>query len=468
MPMPVQMQTSKLLPSLAPAPARHDTTPPPWGPSSAQRASEATRSRAPRNSSSGARKASTNHACVQCRKTKTRCDGKHPCGRCQFNSNVCTYDTKTLSGERLNRLTHAFNQQKSRLNQLETMLAAMRTGTDAEAAEIMSWIRIGESVESIVSYIESKARAVVVSQRLVGENHQAKSKFIETLFDRGEWLDGTTFDANGISVDLGSGANSHFSYHFGNLPFSSGIKANHYPTVAQQGQLQNYHAKHNWAMMTANDGHGVDSVTKAWADTLEQARQLVAEGVNPDDLTGAFPSVAALFDRTEYETAPMIGKWAVRFIYSARRQDYSFTSMAAVWVVWVVMRWQINPTPETYADMPEWIRPTELQVFVPHIDMLDCISWPYFRDYYIQHPERQHGDLQWLAACTSGVQVHWRGTIEDALCIDQATKRRRFTAEAEGAIRDLRNWSLAPSYRAFLPGIDGNIPIRTVEDSGGT
>lgn len=101
--------------------------------------------------------------------------------------------------------------------------------------------------------------------------------------------------------------------------------------------------------MTANDGHGVDSVTKAWADTLKKARQLVTEGANPDDLTGKFPSVAALFDKDEYENASMISKWAVQFIYSARRQDYAFTSMAAVWVVWVVMRWQINPTPETYA-----------------------------------------------------------------------------------------------------------------------
>ncbi|KAI7769589.1 hypothetical protein LZL87_003079 [Fusarium oxysporum] len=304
-----------------------------------------------------------------------------------------------------------------------------------------------ESVKSIVSYIESKSRAAVVPQKT-------------------EWLDGTTFETDAMNIDLGSRTKSYFSYHFGNLPFSNGIKANHYPAVAQQSQLQNYYAKHNWAIMTANDGHGVDSVTKAWADMLKKARQLVIEGAKPDDLTRTFPCVAALFDKDEYETAPMISKWAVQFIYSARRQDYSFTSMAAVWVVWVVMRWQINPTPQTYADLPDWIRPTELQVFVPHIDMLDCISWPYFRDYVIQHPEMQHGELQWLAACTSEVQVNWRGTIEDALGVDGPTGRKRFTAEAEATIRDLQKWSLGASYRAFMPGMDGQIPIRTAEDAG--
>jgi len=56
-------------------------------------------------------------------------------------------------------------EKEARLGQLETMLAAMREGTDAEAAEIVSWVRIGESVEAIVSYIESKSNAVVVHQR---------------------------------------------------------------------------------------------------------------------------------------------------------------------------------------------------------------------------------------------------------------------------------------------------------------
>ncbi|KAF5010452.1 hypothetical protein FDECE_3387 [Fusarium decemcellulare] len=411
------------------------------------------------------RRPSTNHACLQCRKSKTKCDGKHPCSRCQFNSNQCIYDTKVLSGDRLNRLTHAFNQQKDRLRDLETILESMRKGTDAEAAEVMSWIRIGESVESIVSYLNTKSKTVAVSQRLLGTHRESQSKFIETLFDRTEWVDGGAFTFDPEHPDLGSRTRSYVSSTFGNLPFSSGIKANHYPDVAQRGQLQNYYAEHNWAMMTANDGHGVASVTKAWADTLKHAKQLIVEGVSPEKLIGPFPSVAALFDKDEYERASMIGKWAVRFIYSARRKDYSFTSMAAVWVAWITMRWMVHPTPETYADLPEWLRPTELQVFVPHIDMLDCISWPFFRDYYIQHPETQRGDLQWLAACTSGVRVFWEGTIEEALCVDEATGTRIFTPKAEAIVRDLRSWSLAASYRAFLPGIDGNIPIRTVEDS---
>ncbi|RSM18698.1 hypothetical protein CDV31_002418 [Fusarium ambrosium] len=414
------METTTKLPSLAPKPG------------GAPGPDLAAARKASRVAVASSRKTSTtNHACVQCRRTKTKCDGRHPCSRCQFNGHECAYDTRTLSGDRLNRLTHAFNQQKDRLQQLETILAAMRTGTDAEAAEVMAYIRIGEPVESIVSYLESRSKSVVISERLLGSSGEAQNKFIEMLFDRTEWVQGVTIPTEAVPVDLKTRTQCYISSNFGNLPFSSGIKANHYPAEAQRSQLQNYYAKHNWAMMTANDGHGMASVTKAWADTMNKARQLIATGVKPDELTGAFPAVAALFDKKEYDTASMISKWAVQFIYSSRHEDYSITSMAAVWVVWIVMRWMINPTPDTYSAMPEWIRPTELQVFVPHIDMVDCIIWPYFRDYVIQRPQMQHGGLQWLAACTAGVKVSWAGTVEDALCVDEATGKRRLTAEAE-------------------------------------
>jgi hypothetical protein len=170
------MQSNKF-PKLAPAPPKRDDTPPPVPVparvvevrprASRASASRASASRTSASRASTSRRTAANHACVQCRKTKTKCDGKQPCARCQSSSNVCTFDAKMLSGERLNTLTHAFNEQKGRLNHLETILAAMRTGTDAEAAELMAWIRIGESVQSIVSYLESKSRAVVVSQRSV-------------------------------------------------------------------------------------------------------------------------------------------------------------------------------------------------------------------------------------------------------------------------------------------------------------
>ncbi|KAF4977197.1 hypothetical protein FZEAL_6225 [Fusarium zealandicum] len=451
------MQRSKLQ-NLAPAPSKPGT------PGLETSSSDSSTPR--RTSRASTRKGSTNHACVQCRKNKTKCDGSHPCGRCRFSSSSCTYDTQTLSGERLNRLTHAFNHQKNRLHQLETILAAMRGGTDEEAAETMAWIRIGESVESIVTYLESRTNheTSVISPRFFSAESRAHSKFIETLFDKEEWLGEATPEAQPVRIELGARTRSHLSSRFGNLPFSSGIKANHYPPPAQQGQLQNYYARHKWAMMTANDGYGVKSVTTVWADTVQEGRRLIAEGVPPEELIGTFPAVGALLDEKEYESAPMVSKWAVRFIYSCTHRDYFFTSLAAVWVVWNMMRWMINPTPETYAALPEWLRPTQLQVFVPHIDMLDCVVWPYFRDYYIQHPEMQHGDLRWVEASASGIRTRWEKSIEEALYVDEATGKQRLTAEAEARIRDLNNWSLAASYRAFMPGIDGKIPIRTVED----
>ncbi|KAF4957243.1 hypothetical protein FGADI_3308 [Fusarium gaditjirri] len=156
----------------------------------------------------------------------------------------------------------------------------------------------------VVPQVRDEPRVSAVP--LVGVNRQAKSKFIETLFDRAEGLEGTTFEADAMNIDLGSRTKSYFSYHFGNLPFSCGIKASHYPAIAQQSQLQNYYAKHNWTMMTATDGHGVDSVIKAWVDTLKKARHLVTEGAKPADLTERFPTSMTGFDQLNSKSSSLI------------------------------------------------------------------------------------------------------------------------------------------------------------------
>lgn len=81
-------------------------------------------------------------------------------------------------------------------------------------------------------------------------------------------------------------------------------------------------------------------------------------------------------------------------------------------------------------EMPEWLRPTELQCFVPHIEFVDCIVWPYMRDYIIQHPDMQR-DLHWLADSSTSVRCAWSGTPDEALCVDVGTGHKRFTEAAE-------------------------------------
>lgn len=38
-------------------------------------------------------------------------------------------------------------------------------------------------------------------------------------------------------------------------------------------------------------------------------------------------------------------------------------------------QWMINPTKQTYAAMPAWLRPTVTQITTPHAAWIDNIPW---------------------------------------------------------------------------------------------
>lgn len=39
------------------------------------------------------------------------------------------------------------------------------------------------------------------------------------------------------------------------------------------------------------------------------------------------------------------------------------------------MQWQISPTKEHFDAIPEWLKPSGAQLFIPHISAFDLIPW---------------------------------------------------------------------------------------------
>lgn len=49
--------------------------------------------------------------------------------------------------------------------------------------------------------------------------------------------------------------------------------------------------------------------------------------------------------------------------------------VAIVYVMFLIMRWQIEPTRENYDRLPEWVTPRASQLFVPHPLWFDHLPW---------------------------------------------------------------------------------------------
>jgi hypothetical protein len=52
--------------------------------------------------------------------------------------------------------------------------------------------------------------------------------------------------------------------------------------------------------------------------------------------------------------------------------------VAVIYIMFLITRWEVEPTKENYERMPEWVRPLPSQLFTPHPCWLDYLPWSVF------------------------------------------------------------------------------------------
>jgi hypothetical protein len=58
---------------------------------------------------------------------------------------------------------------------------------------------------------------------------------------------------------------------------------------------------------------------------------------------------------------------------------------------------------------------------MPHINILDYIAWPAFREYAVQIPSMQHG-MMWLMDMSLTLRCDWQSITDLALCQNEETE----------------------------------------------
>ncbi|KAK8060269.1 hypothetical protein PG996_010199 [Apiospora saccharicola] len=309
--------------------------------------------------------------------------------------------------------------QRRREEDYESVFTALQSGSDSEAAEMLAHLRMGMDVSAIAEFLREVRDATPAScpagtdtqpapsdpQRPTWSLRALEKSFLVPLFDRSIW------DAKGGEgvVGEGGGDTDTSQYeteiwqepllqlrYFGDLPFTSAVLANHYPKNVQALQVSNI-CNDIWAAMPANCRSGGYSTKGALSGILDIAHQLIAAGTPAREITGEHHNVLAIASPTEFSRSSLLSQWAARFIFSLTGTTHSLTSIAAAWRVWVLMRWRIDPSPESYAAMPEWMRPTIKQLLYPHVEIVDSIAYPKLRDAVTSRPSMQaHPNLLWL------------------------------------------------------------------------
>ncbi|UPX20557.1 uncharacterized protein EKO05_0010785 [Ascochyta rabiei] len=248
---------------------------------------------------------------------------------------------------------------------------------------------------------------------------------------------------------------------FGNLPFSSSVRANNLPVDVQETTVQNLFLP-TWAMMTVSTRPDPGSVKYAFPAILQEATVLLESGTPVDTVIEKHPNIAALFDESEFNRSGILSRWTAGMVHSVMLKGNDFTCFAYMYLFWYLMRWMISPSPETYELMPEWLRPTPNQLFMPHINMLDYVPWPAFRELAVQIPAMQER-MEWLLDMSDTLRCDWSFPAQEALGKVDETGFVDLCDSAKTSLRDLSNWSLGPSFRGYVSNADSYVRIRVEE-----
>ncbi|KAF2835391.1 hypothetical protein M501DRAFT_942051 [Patellaria atrata CBS 101060] len=235
-------------------------------------------------------------------------------------------------------------------------------------------------------------------------------------------------------------------------------------------------------------------------------------GVSRSTLAGpAYPNFSALIEPTNTTYSHQLSRVLTDILGTFEAIKGLPEQVAIIFIMFLVMRWLVDPTPENYNRLPDWVTPRAASLFTPHPAWIDYLPFPrlrdrmvlldpfiHFADFFIPftttinlnwpHDPRDPPAPLYPAAGTtasplpsaSSVYTPTSGTATSpfSTAVQVGTPETPVTENGMGRpvqseeeqwlinpafeehLRDLRNWSLGPKFRELLPGLADCVEIR--------
>ncbi|KAL8663669.1 MAG: hypothetical protein Q9168_008051 [Polycauliona sp. 1 TL-2023] len=190
-------------------------------------------------------------------------------------------------------------------------------------------------------------------------------------------------------------------------------------------------------------------------DFLAERRARAAEGFSPTNLVGPpYPSVSSLLNPSRSIYSHPLSKVFTDILSKFPDLAELPEQVAVLYVMFLIMRWQISPTRENYERLPEWVTPRASQLFTPHPAWVDHLPWPRMRDRMCElYPEISLDD--WFVPYTTTLSLNWKYEACDTLLSigGEGGEELSINPVFERHLRDLGNWTLGPAFAKAFPGL---------------
>ncbi|EXJ58891.1 hypothetical protein A1O7_06321 [Cladophialophora yegresii CBS 114405] len=187
-----------------------------------------------------------------------------------------------------------------------------------------------------------------------------------------------------------------------------------------------------------------------YTDFRDYGRRQIAEGQPVESVLGNPKVDLALYFRDRQPDDPHTpATWACEFMRLLTGFD-TYVALAYIFTYARFMRWSIAPSAETYALLPEAMRPTPMQRLVRHHPGVDLPIFPELRDGLIQDMRDYI-----IATQTLGTSVNWEHRLENAVDIDSETGKMTVSESFATHVCDLSNWSISQRLAEVFPELRG-------------
>lgn len=199
-------------------------------------------------------------------------------------------------------------------------------------------------------------------------------------------------------------------------------------------------------------------------DFLHERQRQAADGVETPKLVGpAYPSVSSLLNPA-VESHPL-SKVFTDILGTFPDLSTLPEKVAVLYIMFLIMRWQISPTQENYDRLPDWVTPRPSQLFTPHPAWIDHLPWPRMRDKLVRdyNPDEYLFD-NFFIPFTTTLSLNWPYEPTDALLTSVDNEGLMINPVFERHLRRLENWSLGPAFAHAFPGLADTYRLKTEGD----
>lgn len=201
-------------------------------------------------------------------------------------------------------------------------------------------------------------------------------------------------------------------------------------------------------------------------DFLHERQQLAADGVATTTLVGpAYPSVSSLLNPARSAKSHPLSKVFTDILATFPDLSTLPEKVAVLYFMFLLMRWQVEPTQENYDRLPDWATPRASQLFTPHPAWIDHLPFPKMRDRLVrEYNPRDYLFDNFFIPFTTTLSLNWPYEPTDTLLSSPESDDLMINPVFERHLRRLENWSLGPAFAKAFPGLQDTYRLKNDGD----